>query len=213
MQSRNFCRAAILLLVSPIGAAAQTTGGMRVFVDVAALFNRDMTWGASRVETAGISVGGGVHLTRHSEIRLLVDLPAATTVASASSLLYDGIPPVATANVTATTQARNRSVSAAFAWLIPGGRRWEFMPSVGCSSSDRADAVTITTTPLPSGPPAQVTRAPSSPEWTGLLVGAGAVVHLTSQLALVSEVRTIWYPTAENGSTIVRGAVGARWKF
>jgi hypothetical protein len=205
-------RAAILLLAAPLGAAAQTTA-LHVFVDAGPLLNRDMTWGDSRVSTAGVAFGGGIHLGPHSEVRLFVDWPASATVVSGSSLLYAGTPPVPTASVTVRTEARNRSVSVAFAWLVPGGRRWAFTPSVGYSTSRRADALTITTTPLPSGAPVEVTRPPSNRPWGGLLFGAGVVAHMTPHLAIVPEVRMIVYPTAENGGTIVRGAVSARWSF
>jgi hypothetical protein len=209
---QHLVRAAVLLLAAPIGAAAQTEG-VHLFVDGGPLVNHDMTWGQSVVTTAGGTLGGGIHLGPHSEIRLIVDLPASATVVSGSSLQFSGTPPVPTASVTVATQAQNRSVSVAFAWLIPGGGRWSVTPSVGYSSSHRADALTITTTPLPSGTPDQITRPASGRVWGGILLGAGVVVRATSHLALVPEVRAISYPTAENGGTIVRGAFSARWMF
>jgi hypothetical protein len=212
MRIHQFALVTSLLLMLPAGAAAQTTG-VRVFVDGGPLLNRDMTWGTSRVSNAGVAIGGGVHLGPHSEIRLLVDLPASATVVSGSSLEYAGTPPRPIANVTVATQARNRSVSAAFAWLIPGGRRWEVTPFVGYSSSHRADALTITTTPRSGGAPTAVTRPPSNRAWGGILLGSGVLLHMTPHLALVPDVRLIAYPAAENGGTIVRSAIAARWMF
>jgi hypothetical protein len=212
MRIRPLVRAAILLLMIAGNAAAQTTG-VHLFVDAGPLLNHDMTWGSSHVSTAGVAFGGGIHLGPHSEIRVLVDLPASATVVSGSGLQYSGTPPTPTASVTVATQAQNRTVSIAFAWLIPGGSRWSVTPSVGYSSSHRADALTITTAPLPSGPPVEVMRPASNRVWGGLLLGAGVVWHMSSHLAFVPEVRTITYPTAENGGTIVRGAFNARWSF
>jgi hypothetical protein len=211
MTIQDLLRCAIVLLATPLCAWAQTTG-VHLFVDGGALLNSDRTWGTSRVSTAGVAVGGGVHLGPHSEIRVLIDLPASATVVSGSSLQYAGTPPVATASVTATTQAQNRSGSIAFAWLIPGGRRWAITPFAGYTSSHRADAVTYTTTPLPSGTPVEVTRPSLNHVWDGMLLGAGVVCHTGPQLAFVPEVRLIAYP-GENGGTIVRTAFNMRWTF
>jgi hypothetical protein len=212
MHIRHFVRAAVLLITAPLTAAAQVDG-VHLFVDAGPLLNHDMTWGSSHVSTAGVAFGGGIHIGPHSEIRVLVDLPASATVVSGSSLQYSGTPPTPTASVVVATQAQNRTVSIAFAWLIPGGSRWSVTPSVGYSSSHRADALTIATTPLPSGPPVEVMRpAPSSrPPHTRF--DAGLVWHTSSHLAFVPEVRAISYPTAENGGTIVRGVFNARWSF
>ena len=86
MRIQHLVRAAVLLLAAPIGAVAQTEG-VHVFIDGGPLLNHDMTWGHGVVTTAGGTLGGGIHLGPHSEIRLMVDLISYPTAENGGTIV------------------------------------------------------------------------------------------------------------------------------
>src|SRR4051794_16980155 len=104
------------------------------------------------------------------------------------------------------------------------GIRVEFGPWHPVPSSQRSDAtgpalsgrnlsvpsrvVTLATGTITEEPESSSPRA-----WGGPLFGIGAILHVARHVALVPEMRAIWYPAAERGNSLVRAAVSGRWIF
>jgi hypothetical protein len=200
------------LLAAPLPVMAQPA--TPIFVGGGPILNRDMTWAGSEVRNVGVSLSGGVRLGPRIEIGVQVEIPPATTLIATTDYYGGESPPRVIERATSRLRARNRTVAITVARLFPVMTRLQLTTTAGWSSSKRLDDVTTTVQSVDSG--AIVDRPDSGPgsnEWGGPVFGAGAIVALTSHIAVVPEMRFIWYPAAENGSAIVRTGIGARWSF
>ena len=206
----RFGFAALLLAATASTAAAQD---VRLFAEGGPMRNRDVTWGAHGIANTGFSAGGGIRLGSRTEIRVLVDVPPASTIVSSADH-YNGTPPALTERVVYTARVRNWTGAVLLTRLYPIGRHARLAASAGWSTSDRVDSVTTATIDARTERILESYRDDGSHRsWEGPMFAAGAIVPLSSHFALAPEVRAVVYPAAESGRAMVRTGVNARWTF
>lgn len=119
--------------------------------------------------------------------------------------------------ITLTRIDRSPSVNLMVAFRGRAGRRVSVATLCGVSWTGERSAFGTRTESL--GPDGQVTGVVDQPPawdrylWLGLAGGIEVPIRITGRLSIVPDLRGIWFPLAENGNSIGRLGVSARWRF
>jgi len=194
-------------------AFAQAPAG--AFASVRLISDRDASWNVSVPSGAGGGIAGGIDFSRRFGIEIAGDWPLARTTTS----IRTAVDPVfGLQRSTRRVTYQSPSLSGALRIHVLSSRRIRVTALAGLgfvshrstydSLVERLDGkgqVLSQVEPIIRG----------RYLWAGPIVGLETAVMLGQHVAIVPEIRAIWFPIADTGSStsIIRPAVGLRWTF
>ena len=190
---------------SAVRAAAQDGGAPWVAGRI--IWDNDQSWNVH--VPAGVAVGGavGFNLSPRLGIEVAGDWPVSRTTIS---VVTSRDPVFGLERITSRVTYQSPSVSGALLMHLYSGHRVGVAALAGLAAvSHRSTYDTL------------VERAGGNVEpvargdylWLGPVAGVRTSIALGPRVAIVPEIRVVWFPVADSGSStaIIRPAVGLRW--
>lgn len=197
----------LLVTLSSIPALAQGSG--RFWVAGAVLWDNDRSWNGDIPSTVGAGFSCGVDFLNGFGIELAGDWPVSRTITSIRTIQD---PTLGLERVTSRVTLQSPSLSGAFRADFRSTPRLRVSALVGLAFvSHRSTFDTLVERATGNIEPVIKGRYP----WWGPTGGLEVTVSLSRTVAIVPEIRAIFFPLAEGraSSAIFRPAIGLRREF